>query len=62
MTAINASQISTQPEAFIHAVHGALKTTSLKVAEAFGKRHADVLRKIEALDCPSEFTSAHFLR
>lgn len=60
MTAINATQISTQPEAFIHAVQGALKTTSLKVAEAFGKRHRDVLRKIDTLDCPSEFTCAHF--
>lgn len=60
MTAISATQISSQPEAFIHAVQGALKTTSLKVAEAFGKRHRDVLRKIDNLDCPSEFTCAHF--
>ncbi|MGO2009230.1 Rha family transcriptional regulator [Vreelandella alkaliphila] len=60
MTTLTATQISNQPEAFIHAVHGALKTTSLKVAEAFGKRHRDVLRKIDNLDCPSEFTCAHF--
>jgi len=60
MTAIAATHISSQPEAFIHAVQGALKTTSLKVAEAFGKRHRDVLRKIDNLDCPQEFTCAHF--
>lgn len=35
-------------------------TTSLKVAEVFGKRHSHVLRAIESLECPSEFTSAHF--
>lgn len=35
-------------------------TTSLKVAEVFGKQHKDVLRKIENLECPDEFASAHF--
>lgn len=35
-------------------------TTSLKVAEAFGKRHTHVLRKVQELDCSEEFTSAHF--
>lgn len=37
-----------------------IRTTSLKVAEAFGKQHKDVLRKIESMDCSPEFTSAHF--
>lgn len=37
-----------------------VKTSSLKVAELFGKQHKDVLRKIESLECSSEFTSAHF--
>lgn len=37
-----------------------LRTTSLKVAEAFGKLHKDVLRKIVNLDCSPEFMSAHF--
>ena len=36
------------------------KTTSLKVAEAFGKRHTHVLRSIRNMDCSPEFTSAHF--
>lgn len=35
-------------------------TTSKAVAEFFGKRHADVLRAIENLDCSPEFTSTNF--
>lgn len=37
-----------------------IRTTSLKVAEAFGKRHSHVLRAIENMDCSPEFSSAHF--
>ncbi|SDZ93739.1 Rha family transcriptional regulator [Marinobacterium iners] len=37
-----------------------LRTTSLKVAEAFGKQHKDVLRKLDSLDCSSEFTERNF--
>lgn len=37
-----------------------VKTTSLKVAEFFGKRHSHVLEKIESLDCSPAFTSANF--
>ncbi|MGL4895785.1 MAG: Rha family transcriptional regulator, partial [Shewanella sp.] len=33
------------------------KTTSLNVAEYFGKRHAHVLEKIEKLGCSPAFTS-----
>jgi len=35
-------------------------TTSLKVAEVFGKRHADVLRAIENMECPQEFKERNF--
>lgn len=35
-------------------------TTSLKVAEYFGRDHKSVLRSIRMLDCSKEFTSAHF--
>ena len=59
MTAIATTQITANPEAFIKSVQGALRTTSLKVAEAFGKNHRDVLRKIDNLDCSHEFASAH---
>jgi Rha family phage regulatory protein len=37
-----------------------VKTSSLKVAELFGKQHKDVIRKIENLECSPEFTSAQF--
>lgn len=40
--------------------NGSLKTTSLKISEAFNKQHKDILRKIESLDCSAEFASAHF--
>lgn len=35
-------------------------TDSLTVAETFGKRHADVLRAIENLECSAEFTERNF--
>lgn len=42
-------------------VHQAdIRTTSLKVAEAFGKQHKNVLQSIEKLDCSEEFASANF--
>ena len=34
--------------------------TSLDVAETFGKRHADVLRDIENLECSPEFRERNF--
>ncbi|WP_345850847.1 Rha family transcriptional regulator [Shewanella algae] len=40
--------------------HGEIKTTSIKIAEAFGKRHDDVLRKIKMLDCSEDFTARNF--
>ncbi|QBX73842.1 hypothetical protein E4630_16340 [Aeromonas hydrophila] len=39
---------------------GTLMTTSLKVADAFGKRHDNVLRKLESLSCSPEFTALNF--
>ncbi len=35
-------------------------TTSLKVAEVFGKRHKDVLRAIEGVSCSEGFTRRNF--
>jgi len=35
-------------------------TTSLKVAEVFGKQHKHVLRAIETLECSEEFGRANF--
>ena len=35
-------------------------TTSLKVAEVFGKRHADVLRAVSNLECSEDFRERNF--
>ena len=35
-------------------------TTSRKIAELFGKRHADVLRRIDNLDCSGDFYQRNF--
>lgn len=46
---------------FITVRDRAARTTSLKVAEAFGKPHKNVLKAINAIDCSSDFVSANFL-
>lgn len=48
------------PSNAVFCVDGQPKTDSLKVAAAFGKRHNDVSRKIQAMECSEEFRSAHF--
>ena len=52
--------IITLPNNVVSISDNQIKTTSLKVAEHFGKRHTHVLRSIENLECSPEFTSAHF--
>lgn len=37
-----------------------ITTTSRKIAELFGKRHADILRRIDNLDCGEDFTERNF--
>lgn len=46
----------------VQAKNGEIVTTSRKVAKYFGKRHGDVLRKIEKVkaDCSSEFSQRNF--
>lgn len=36
------------------------RTSSIVVAERFGKRHDDVLKRIRALDCPPEYSLRNF--
>lgn len=48
------------PSDIISLNHGQPMTTSIKVAEVFGKRHDNVLRKLEALECSPEFTALNF--
>ncbi|PMG14953.1 Rha family transcriptional regulator [Vibrio splendidus] len=37
-----------------------IRTTSLKVAEAFNKQHRDVIRKLNNLECSDEFNARNF--
>lgn len=46
------------PELFIS--NGQVVTSSLAVADYFTKRHADVIRKIESLECSVEFRQRNF--
>lgn len=48
------------PADLISLQQGQPVTTSLKVAELFGKQHKDVLRKIAALDCSKDFNERNF--
>lgn len=46
--------------AAVELIDGRPMTTSLAVAERFGKRHDDVLRRIRSLDCSPEFRLRNF--
>lgn len=46
--------------AMVTADNGEAKTTSYAVAEAFGKRHADVLRSIKNMKCSQKFRERNF--
>jgi len=37
-----------------------VRTTSLKVAEAFNKQHRDVIRKLNSLECSDDFNARNF--
>lgn len=39
---------------------GKAVTTSLKIAEVFGKQHKDILKAIRELDCPVDFAGRNF--
>lgn len=46
--------------AMVTSDNGEPKTTSYAVAEAFGKRHADVLRSIKRMKCTEKFRERNF--
>ena len=54
---MNAELLSTNA---VSIVNGHPTTTSLKVAEVFGRKHYNVIRDIEKLDCSSNFHSLNF--
>ncbi|MDD5271381.1 MAG: Rha family transcriptional regulator [Methylovulum sp.] len=41
-------------------INGEIKTTSLKIAEHFGKQHKSVLRTIEKMQCSADFRERNF--
>ena len=45
---------------YVAALHGEIRTTSLKVAAHFGKQHRDVLRRVKSLECSEEFNQRNF--
>lgn len=53
-------QHNTTPTLLVTLDHGEVWTTSLLVAEKFGKRHADVMRAIEKKPCSDEFRQRNF--
>lgn len=54
------ASFSLVPQDVICIINNEPRTTSLKVAEVFGKLHKHVLAKIESLDCSGDFASANF--
>lgn len=58
----NMNNVNTIPSLnhLVLAQDGALITTSINVAEAFGKLHKNVVRKLEMIECTQEFTELNF--
>ena len=50
----------TEVNSLIHVIKGESRTTSLLVAEKFGKQHNNVLRAIDNLECSRRVHSAQF--
>lgn len=60
MSTNSLAPIALTAEEFIFASDNTLKTNSLKVAEAFGKFHKNIIQKIETLECSEEFNRLNF--
>lgn len=52
--------VLSKPSVLVTSSGGQSITTSLLVAEKFGKRHADVLRAIDKLECSPDFRQRNF--
>ena len=59
-SALEPRRHSTAAAPLVELDHGEVWTTSLLVADKFGKRHADVLRAVEKLECSPEFSERNF--
>lgn len=51
-------QLTKMPD--VHLSHGRPTTTSLNIAQVFGKQHKNVLRDIQQLEIPDEFRRLNF--
>ena len=60
VSALEPRRHSTAATPLVELDHGEVWTTSLLVANKFGKRHADVLRAVEKLECSPEFSERNF--
>lgn len=60
LEAIMAKSLARRTAPRIAVVDGQPTTTSRDIAETFGKRHDDVLKRIRALDCSAEFRLRNF--
>ncbi|GAB6178142.1 hypothetical protein JCM16814_30330 [Desulfobaculum senezii] len=54
------TRMKTDDQITSHNMRGNPMTTSLKVAEVFGKEHKNVIQSIEQLDCSEEFRKLNF--
>lgn len=54
------SPIAFDAARFITVHNNQPRTTSLLVAECFGKRHDNLIRKIQSLECSQEFSALNF--
>lgn len=52
--------IQTLPTNAVTSTESKLVTNTFKVAEAFSKRHRDIIKKINTLDCSAVFLTANF--
>ena len=59
-SAVEPRRHSTAAAPLVELDHGEVWTTSLLVADKFGKRHADVLRAVEKLECSPDFSERNF--
>ena len=53
-------QTSNNDVPIVQIINTQITTTSTDLAKCFGKRHADVIRRIEKLDCSAEFNERNF--
>lgn len=57
---MESNAISFNPQDILTVHDNQIRTSSLKVAEVFGKRHDNIIAKIKSLDCSPEFNHLNF--